>query len=237
MYSTKNILLQILIEASEKGTSVGKTQLVKLLYLAEVEHYGNTGQRLTDLKWLFYHYGPYALELDKILAQPEFEKTEIRTQGNKDFILFRVAERMTPYEQKMDPKVSLLIKKIVGQWKDKPLEELLDHVYFETEPMETVKQRGDVLDFSTIKPESEIPPVIPLKASKEAEKKVAELRQRIRPFLESMGKARVEDPMPSEEHWEALKAWDEEENSGLIIPPNFVVHITKTPTDSANEGN
>lgn len=40
----KELLLQILIEASAKNTTVGKTQLVKLLYLTEVEYYRVAGQ-------------------------------------------------------------------------------------------------------------------------------------------------------------------------------------------------
>ncbi|MFH0991120.1 MAG: type II toxin-antitoxin system antitoxin SocA domain-containing protein [bacterium] len=236
MNTVKDILLQILSEASSQNISLGKTQLVKLLYLTEVEHYRAHGNRLTDLQWLFSHYGPYALALESIFSDSEFEKKEVKIQSDKDLILFRVAESMAAYKPKVDVSLSLIIKKIVGQWGNKPLEELLDYVYFETEPMESVKQRGDVLDFSTIKPASEIPSIIPLKASKEAEKKVAILRERIKPFLESMGQAQVTEPEPSNDYIEAIKAWDEAESSMLTIPPGFVVHITKGVSNSGNEG-
>lgn len=237
MYSTKDILLQVLSEASDRNVSFGKTQLVKILYLVEVEYFRTTGQRLTDLKWMFYHYGPYALELEDVLAQPEFEKVETKTQNDRDFIRFRVTERAMPYGWRLDPKISLLIKRIVGEWKDKPLAELLDYVYFETEPMLAVKQRGEVLDFATVKGESQVAAVIPLKASKEAEKKVAELRVRIRSFLEVMGETRQAESVSSSDYVNALKAWDEEENPSIAVPPNLTVRITKPASDSANEGN
>jgi len=237
MYSAKDILLQILTETSERGFVPGKTQLVKLLYLAEIDHFRSQRERLTELRWLFHHYGPYAIELEMILASPEFEKTEIKTQADKDFIRFRVAENMGAYLRKIEPKVTLLIKRLVGQWKDKPLEELLDYVYFETEPMQAVKKRGDVLDFTTIMPESAIERVIPLKASREAEKKVARLRERIRPFLGSMGGTQSVEAKESDDYAAAMKAWAEEEGAGLTIPPEIIVYLTKPSADSANKGN
>ena len=75
MYPTKDILLQILGEASERGKTLGTTRLVKFLYHTEFENYRETSERLTDLRWLFYYYGPYAVELDSIFAEREFEKT------------------------------------------------------------------------------------------------------------------------------------------------------------------
>ncbi|MEX1276915.1 MAG: type II toxin-antitoxin system antitoxin SocA domain-containing protein [Bacteroidota bacterium] len=204
-------MLHILTEASERDFSIGKTQLVKFLYLTEVEYFRITRQRLTDLRWLFYHYGPYALELEDILAHPEFHKEQFTTQSERDFIRFRVAERVRGYKSSLDAKVTLIIKRIVGQWKDKPLPELLDYVYFETEPMQEVKKRGDVLDFSTIRPESETERVIPLKASKATERKVAELRGRMKPFLESIGEQRAKEPESSADYLAAISAWAEEE--------------------------
>lgn len=208
MKDLKTILLGILEEASSKNYTIGTTQLIKLLYLIEVKYYQATSERFTDLDWIFYRYGPYAFELDTILQEKEFQRGQIETQSGNKFIRFRVAETASGYGKKIEPKVDLLIKQIVGTWGSRPLEQLLDYVYFETEPMELVKQRGDALDFSTIKPASEIPSVIPLKASHETEKKVAKLREKIKPFLESMGQSHIKEQEPSIDYIEAMKAWD-----------------------------
>lgn len=205
----KDILLQILEEASIQNASFGKTQLIKLLYLTEVEFYRDQEKRLTDLNWLFYHYGPYALELDNILSGTEFEQTKIKTQSDKDWIRFKIAERMRQYKPQIDTGLSLLIKKIVGQWKDKPLEELLDYVYFETEPMENVDKRGDVLDFTTIKKEN-AQVIIPLKASKETELKVLELRKRFAQTLKRYARKHVPEIINDKDYQDAMDAWDED---------------------------
>jgi hypothetical protein len=43
----------------------------------------------------------------------------------------------------------MTFRHIVDQWADRRLGEMLDYVYFYTEPMETV-QRGEPLDFSRV---------------------------------------------------------------------------------------
>ena len=238
MYSTKDILLQVLRETSEQNKSFGKTRLIKFLYLVEVEYYREMGQRITDLNWLFYYYGPYALELDAVFSEREFEKKEIKSQDDKDVILFKVAESVASYAHKIDVKISLLIKKIVGYWKDKPLEELLDYVYFETEPMQTVEKRGDVLDFTTIKKEN-AQVVIPLKASKETETKVAELRKRLAPTLKRLAEQRVTERNVGKEYQEAIEAWDEDMRKDFDpeVLKKITITITRPTYDSGKEGN
>lgn len=239
MYSAKDILLQILKEAADRGFSPGKTQLVKLLYLSEVEHFRTQRERLTELNWLFYHYGPYALELEEVFAQPEFIREQIKTIDEKDFTRFRVAEQRMPYDWRLDAKISLLVKRIVGEWREKSLEELLDFVYFETEPMQVVQNRGDRLDFSVIKNETE-QVVVPLKASKETERKIAELRKRIATSLKRLGEQRATAVHSAgKEYQDAMRAWDEEMNKEFdpeALKKIFIT-ITRPSHGPDKEGN
>jgi hypothetical protein len=59
--------------ATERMTAPLKTRLVGLIYLAEVEYYRPTGQRLTKLDWKFHHFGPYAPSLAPYLDDPDDE--------------------------------------------------------------------------------------------------------------------------------------------------------------------
>ena len=102
MNNTQNILLSILSEAQSKNFPVGKTQLVKYLYLTEVEYYRETGSRLTNLEWKFYHYGPYAFELGAIFDSPEFSKKEIPLEDGKTFKRFAVTEHWYAYHENID---------------------------------------------------------------------------------------------------------------------------------------
>ncbi len=236
--SPKDIILQILAEVENGNKGIFKTQLIKFLYLIEVEYYRETGQRLTNLRWLFYHYGPYALELEDILSDGDFAKSGYKTTKDRNVIIYKVAERVDHYNRKVEVKLSLIIKKILGQWINRPLEELLDYIYFDTEPMEAVYKRGDILDFTTIK-EGSHQIIIPLTASKETELKVDELRKRIAPTLKKIAEQnRVMEPI-SEEYLDAMKAWDEETDKDWNAEDlkKVFINITRQLNDSDEKGN
>ncbi len=224
MTPTKDIFLQILKEAADRNISIGKTQLIKLLYLAEVEYYREKGERLTDIDWVFYYYGPYAIELEGILESEEFDRQSIKTSSEKDYIKFQVSENSKKYGEYTDAAISVLLKKILGTWGKCELPELLNYVYFETEPMEDVK-RGDRLQFEKIDRTFQ-PSVIPLEASSATNKKVRELRARVSDRLKSIGKEKNIYIHKDKDELDAIREWDgDDENPDLtnikvsFIPP------------------
>lgn len=236
MELVKRILLQILQESAGKGIPIGKTHLVKLLYLTEVEVFRETRQRLTQLNWVFYLYGPYAYELENILKEPEFQKESVKTSSEKDFVRFTIAEPSTVYGSFVDAKTSLLIKKIVGQWASKPLSELLDYVYFQTEPMQHVKHRGEKLDFNTIQATSDERVVIPMTASSSANERIKALRSRLQSFFETMGQTSTPQESINPDYNNALTEW-EEENHTATLPSNLTITITNSSDSSDKKGN
>jgi len=122
------------------------TRLTKLMYLAEVEYFRQKRERLTDLKWIFYLFGPYPLALKRVLGEPEIETNEWRTGRTSKHI---VRDEDTFMRAEADFDLEAIVDRVVKEWGDAALNQLLDYVYFETEPMQNVK-RGDVLDFSTV---------------------------------------------------------------------------------------
>jgi hypothetical protein len=232
MYLTKDVLIQVLSEAAEKGKTLGKTRLIKFLYLTEVEYCREIGERLTDLKWLFYRYGPYAFELESILAEREFQRVEIKTPSDQDATLFRIAEQLVPFSRKVDTKLSLIIKMIVGHWIDKTFAELLDYVYFQTEPMLAVDKRGQILDFTTVKKESQSL-VVPLKASSDTQLRVAELRKRIGATLKRLAEQRASGREIGKEYHTAMGAW--EQDLDKEFDPETLKRISLTVTRPAND--
>ncbi len=229
--TVKDILLSLLSEAAHKNYSVGKTQLVKYLYLVELEYFKDNKKRLTDLEWKFYHYGPYAFELESVLESKEFSIEVVPLPNERTYKRFAVAEAIPTYKDIVDTKVSLIIKRIVGQWGNKQLQELLDYVYFETEPMLTVERRGQVLDFSTVVKEDRID-YTPLKASREAEKKIADLRKRFEKRLAEISEIKPAKENLSEFYQQALEAWNEDETRGWEGIERIRLTLTKPAKDS-----
>lgn len=182
------------------------TRLIKIMYLSEVEFFRESRGRLTDLKWAFYLYGPYPASFQSVLGEPEIEVNEWKTGKTSKHI---VRDEETFMGATAPFEVENIIRRVVKDWGDADLNQLLDHVYFETEPMQKAK-RGDELDFSTVEPTSR----------KKIEIKLDHLKLRdLRKNLAERAKAYAElrQPVtPPAELSENLEIWDKEE--GKLFP-------------------
>lgn len=140
------------------GFYPSRTKLLKLSYLAEIFYKRLTGKRLTEVKWIFWKYGPYIPEYDKIISSNAFEGVE----SQDDFkIVIPIDKNITDYVYDINSSLTG-----VEEFFDMELNDLLDFVYFDTEPMIHVNKRGEELDFEKVKPE-EFYKVKKLKISKE----------------------------------------------------------------------
>ena len=174
-----HLITHLLVELRDAEVSIGKTKLVKLLYLVDVENWRRSRKTLTGLEWSFYHYGPYAFEIDDALEELEFDipQESFSTESGGKAYSFRPDWGL---RSDLGKAVSLselrLVDRIIQEWGEAELNPLLNHVYFYTEPMKDAK-RGDVLDFSTI--ERRIPRSVPTPPlPKMSENRLKEYRRR-----------------------------------------------------------
>jgi len=146
----QSIIHEIYRQAKELGLlPPNATRLVKLVYLSDLEWRRNHGgEPLCDLRWRFHHYGPYADEFSPILGGDNVEVVEL-TEGKtaKALLLDWESQDQPPLTE----NITAQIRHIVKDWGDSNLNVLLNHVYFNTEPMENAK-RGEPLDFSSVRP-------------------------------------------------------------------------------------
>lgn len=145
----------ILSRAREREGHVTKTKLVKYLYLLDVATYRKTGQTLTGFPWRFHLYGPWADEFEtlyrELARQGQIQVTPSqRPDIDAEFVT--AEERLDLADLVDDVGLGLEFRHIVDQWADRRLGEMLDYVYFYTEPMETAR-RGEALDFSVVQRE------------------------------------------------------------------------------------
>lgn len=149
-----NLISYIVSELDGMGASLGKTKLVKLLYIIDVENYRRRSQTLSGLDWLFYHYGPYSFDIDTALKQLSLDlpQEQVTTQAGYTAITFKPA---AGFSAGLGPSFSrpeqLVIDRVIRDWGMEELNPILDHVYFQTEPMGDA-ERGTRLDFTKIKP-------------------------------------------------------------------------------------
>ena len=129
---------------------LGQVRATKLVYLIEYEYFGWEQRRFTDLDWIFWNYGPWSKTLSLVLTKDFHTPMEEEIAPGK----FRPVHWSPPQFDK--PKLKFgevtlegIIHNVLGRFAEMPYSELLDYVYFETEPMQNV-MRGQTLDFSTI---------------------------------------------------------------------------------------
>lgn len=132
--------------------ALGKTALVKLVYLLDVEHYRRYGTLATGLKWRFHHYGPYTEELEAAIRSNPYITVAGDNISRRAYRFGRDEswrEIYRAFRSQFGLRVEQIAERIVADWGEEPLVVILNYVYFETEPMQNAR-RGAVLDFSTI---------------------------------------------------------------------------------------
>lgn len=154
----EELILYVVGRSRDRGATLTRTKLVKLVYLIDVARAEGLGRTLTGLRWRFLHYGPYAPELGTKLE--ELESREAIFGGSfGDAMLYRGA-RDVPDAANWPASVCMGVDRVVDEWAGAELNKLLDHVYFHTTPMQHA-QRGEELDFSSVERERSHPTLEP----------------------------------------------------------------------------
>jgi hypothetical protein len=148
----RNLIAYVVCKLVDMEASFGKTKLVKLLYLIDVENYRLFSHTLTGLDWVFYHYGPYAFEVDQTLKELDLDipQEEVLTGAGHKATVFRPSwDADAEFESQASSVEKLMVDRVIAEWGLEELNPILSHVYFHTEPMKDAR-RGEVLDFAKI---------------------------------------------------------------------------------------
>lgn len=143
-----NLIVAIARNYKERiGIAPAKTKLLKLAYLAEIYYTRLTGKRLTNQEWVFWKYGPYFWEYDELITN---ESLFVKPDTSDDFYPVEVRDDYNPKEPSINEYTA--ISRALEHASD-DLNEILDFVYFDTEPMMKAQTRGETLDFDSVMPE------------------------------------------------------------------------------------
>jgi hypothetical protein len=156
------IAARICRHVADNGLPLGAVRLQKLVYLVECEFYRWEQRRLTTLEWIFLHYGPWSAALADVAGQRLNLAPEVLPDGRQFHgITYSESEFNRLPERFFDPTLQGVFMRVMESWAARPLDELIDHVYFHTAPMRDA-QRGEMLDFGTILPaHAEVAPINP----------------------------------------------------------------------------
>lgn len=209
----KHLILALLTIIRDQDGNATKTKLLKLLYLADIEHFRDTGKLLTDAGWVFHLYGPWFEEYDATLQQlAEEDAIAIRQWAARGLDGFSIEprERATLDDLGLSLSAKLAIQEAAETWAYAPTGELLNHVYFHTEPMQSA-ERGKPLDFRTVRPRKEMPFYNRVKSGAD-EKAIHKARRKLREALTSSvpEQANFTPPRYDEQFFNALSLIQDE---------------------------
>jgi hypothetical protein len=151
MFSDQQIAQSVLAACLESDHKPGKVQFTKYLYLLDYCHWRFTGRKATSLPWKFYHYGPWCEQVEDCLVQLASDYSFQWRETEASFIHSVELPR-----HRLDLTTNSLISQIIGWFKDRELNVLLEVTYSQTEPMMHAK-RGDLLDFSAVPVDKQMP--------------------------------------------------------------------------------
>jgi hypothetical protein len=148
----RDLIPAIVSYVTHKGGYVTKTKLLKLLYLCDVEYYRVFRNLLTGFQWKFFHLGPWAREFDPLLNELLTHGVLIESSSSRpdyDTKFFKTSEDFDLTRLFGTFKEEVPVKRVLERWAESSTGEILDYVYFRTEPMEH-GIRNEPLDFTTI---------------------------------------------------------------------------------------
>lgn len=188
----KDIIPHIINQLSTRKLYFGKTKIIKIAYLLELLYYKINKKRLTDANWIFFKYGPYPINYNNYL-----EQDNIITTDDDHFQTISISDEFDL--PTIPTEVKTLINGLVLEYGDMDINELLNYVYFETEPMIHATPRSE-LDFSLVIKE-EIKE-IELFLSKDQKFKILEIRKRLSTKLSKMPEPKFQTKFVSEDIFE-----------------------------------
>lgn len=145
-----DLLHYLVWRVTQQGGWAGKTRLIKLLYLVDLQTARSTGAEhgASGTRWLFYHYGPYGFEIEDALQRSADDALVLERRTTEEgYEAHLFAPTRTPDQNILPQPLRARCDRWADQWALTDLNELLDFVYFATPPMREARrhERLDLL--------------------------------------------------------------------------------------------
>lgn len=196
----------------ELGGFTTKTKLLKILYLFDVEYYRKYRRIYTGFNWLYYHLGPWTHEYDRVLEDLVAQSILYRSPHSNpelDVEFYRTSRIMDIRDALPSATDEYILRRIVNIWADIKTAQILDYVYFHTEPI-LQGTRNEPLDFSVI-PEQSVPRYI-RSSSGETKQEIKKAREAFEAQQKERTSVLLQPPVQpatppnyDDEYWEAIE--------------------------------
>lgn len=134
--------------------AIGRTRLMKLLYMADYEARRFLGRPLSSIPYVWYDHGPFDSELYQWIKRLEDDglissETVLYPSG----IGYLYSSKGTPPGHDLNPDEVEILAYVCREYSQVALRELLDDIVYQTEPMLAAKAadaKGQPLDMDAV---------------------------------------------------------------------------------------
>ena len=141
-------LLYVIVKYFRKNfrRSPNRTELIKLLYLTDLEYFKNFGEKYSELNYIYYNYGPWTKQYHQILDYMiNQEIKESRKTPDENGWLYSITNNKPRHDIGLENDINNILENNFFIYKDSDLTQILKVVYT-TEPMASTN-KGDEIDF------------------------------------------------------------------------------------------
>lgn len=123
-----------------------KTRITKLVYLIDWENIKKYKSQITDIKWVFYHYGPYVDDVLIEATDDDYINIE-KTISNFGTVKYLVKLNSDIQNKELDYDLTdnekAIINKVIKDTEDFSWNEFIEYVY-NTEPIKKSKRYSNL---------------------------------------------------------------------------------------------
>ncbi len=152
-----DLIKYIVWYATQQGIKLTTNRLVKFVYLADLYQARlKDGKTLTGFPWRFIYYGPYCRQAGQVIDDAAREGVICKETFDSKYAVDKVYNLFSCKDTDAEDLEEQFHIGVIGQLQEvikkfgEDTPQLLDYVYFDSEPMKDAK-KGDLLDFSTAK--------------------------------------------------------------------------------------
>ncbi len=136
---------------------VGRTRIVKFLYMVDHESRRYLGHPLTDLVYRWDNHGPYDPEIQRQIDQMRYQGYLKEEEFKRDYTWYKYTTTSNRLPCPLKKEEKAIVDHVVHRYADMKLDTLLEDVVYQTRPMLEATRRGQRLKMSLVDGELRVP--------------------------------------------------------------------------------